>query len=79
MRHEDDVQHDVPGGQGVGTDGSLRSPEELAVEHGADRSPEKGDGVGTDGSLVNPEKVVTDPDTRNPDTTDRDWSGGERR
>ena len=65
MPHEDDVRedtrHDMPGGQGVGTDGSLHSPEEPAVEHGADRSPEKGDGVGTDGSLVSPEKV-TDPD-----------------
>jgi len=68
MPHEDDVRedtrHDIPGGRGVGTDGSLRSPEEPAVEHGADRSADKSDGVGTDGSLVNPE--VTDPDRDTP-------------
>ncbi len=76
MSHEDDVRdelrRDVPGGSGVGTDGSLHSPEEPSIEHGADHSAEKGDGVGTDGSLVNPEKEVVDPgDVRDPDRTDR--------
>lgn len=80
----DDRRDDLRTGTGVGTDGSLHSPEEPLDEHGADRSGEHGDGVGTDGSLVNPEKEVldqadvTDPeytDRRDPDTTEHPHSG----
>lgn len=64
MAHDDDVRedtrHDMPGGRGVGTDGSLHSPHEPVVDHGADRSAEESDGVGTDGSLMNPDKDLTE-------------------
>ncbi|MGH3879600.1 MAG: hypothetical protein ACRDSK_21445 [Actinophytocola sp.] len=61
---------DLGTGTGVGTDGSLHSPKEEPVDHGADRSTEHGDGVGTDGSLVNPEKDLVD--VPEPEYTDRD-------
>jgi hypothetical protein len=66
-RHED---ADLDTSTGVGTDGSLRSPNEGVVEHGADHSSDLADGVGTDGSLVNPEQAVADPDE--PDYARRD-------
>ena len=61
MPHERDVRP-ADTGEGVGTDGSLHSPDEPTFDHGADRSAEKSDGVGTDGSLVNPDNPVTDRD-----------------
>ena len=64
---------DLGTGTGVGTDGSLHSPKEELVEHGADRSAEHSDGVGTDGSLVNPEKDLVDvPDPEYTEHADRD-------
>jgi hypothetical protein len=66
MSHERDVRP-AETGDGVGTDGSLHSPDEPTFDHGADRSAEKSDGVGTDGSLDNPDNVNPD----NP-VTDRD-------
>lgn len=69
MTHEHDVRpEETPGGEGVGTDGSLHSPEEPAFDHGADRSAEKSDGVGTDGSLVNPDNLDNEVADRDPET-----------
>ncbi|HEY7594837.1 MAG TPA: hypothetical protein VH969_16920 [Actinophytocola sp.] len=75
MPHEDDLRDDeLETGTGVGTDGSLRSPEEPLDEHGADRSGELSDGVGTDGSLVNPDKEVLEEVEEGADVTDPEYS-----
>lgn len=70
MPHDSRHDEDLDTSTGVGTDGSLRSPDEGLAEHGADHSSDLADGVGTDGSLVNPEQDVIDPER-----TDRDERG----